>query len=291
MFVFFSLLLGLAYALPIEVEQYPEERNYGVNDRGFRQYTAPSMYQTSRYALTFDDGPHSKLTPLLLDLLKKYNVKATFFVITSRFDATTLPILKRALDEGHILAAHGVEHFNSNQLTEQQFKDNVKNAVLKLKEVYADAGHPYTQFYYRYPFAAYGTRTDYHQMNAMREVSYELFGENCLQFVFWDIDSADWVPNMTSADVFQNLKAYHEGGTYYDFKAVRDSQGRTTYVKVPVELKDPTLGGVILQHDIQEKTIEGTRMFLDYAKANGLTLVTLPEIQEFAILRECRFLK
>ncbi|MBY0517093.1 MAG: polysaccharide deacetylase family protein [Bacteriovoracaceae bacterium] len=291
MFIFLSLFLGLAHALPLEIEQYPEERNYGVNDRGFMQYTAPSMYHTSKYALTFDDGPHSKLTPLLLDLLKKHNVKATFFVITSRVDATTLPILKRALDEGHILAAHGVEHFNSNQLTEKQFKDNVKNAVLKLKEVYAAAGHEYTQFYYRYPYAAYGTRTDYHQMNAMREVSYELFGDNCLQFVFWDIDSADWVPNMTPADVFQNLKAYQEGGTYFDFKTVRDSQGRTTYVKVPVQLKDPTQGGVILQHDIQEKTIEGTRMFLEYAKTNGLSLVSLPEIQEFAIQRECRFLK
>lgn len=39
-------------------------------------------------ALTFDDGPHARWTPLLLDLLKKYSVRATFFVVGEKVEKT-----------------------------------------------------------------------------------------------------------------------------------------------------------------------------------------------------------
>lgn len=290
MIMLFSLLLSTAFASFSDTKQYPEERDYTSRDRGFRQYGAPSIHNTSTYALTFDDGPHVTHTPKLLDLLKAYNVKATFFIITSRLDHTTRPIVKRMLAEGHILAPHGEVHHNSNQISKAEFKENLKTSLLKLKAFYDEANIPFTELYYRFPYAAYGTRSDYHHMNAIKELSIELFGDNCLQFAFWDVDTVDWLAGMTSQDVFQNLKAHEEGGLYWDFEIVRDAQGRTSYRKVQKTITNPTRGGVILQHDIQERTLEGTRLFLEYAKNSGIKLTTLPEIEEFRVLRECRFL-
>jgi len=60
-------------------------------------------------ALTFDDGPHETGTPLILDILKKQNVKATFFIIGNL--AERYPdIIRRIDEEGHILGGHSYSH-------------------------------------------------------------------------------------------------------------------------------------------------------------------------------------
>ncbi|WP_042122009.1 polysaccharide deacetylase family protein [Paenibacillus senegalensis] len=60
-------------------------------------------------ALTFDDGPHPEYTPQLLDLLKKHNMKATFFVLASR--AEQYPeLLLRMHEEGHQIGVHNYDH-------------------------------------------------------------------------------------------------------------------------------------------------------------------------------------
>ena len=100
---------------------------------------------------------------------------------------------------------------------------------------------------------------------------------------FWDVDSSDWVPGMTPQDVAQNLIAFNEGGTYIDFK----KQGNT-YVKVPVELKNPTAGGVILQHDIQEPSVKGIELFLNYAVEKNLRIPRMDEVEEFLITKNCK---
>lgn len=58
--------------------------------------------------LTFDDGP-SKFTPELLDILKEYDVKVTFFVI-GKTDEHSLNMYKRIVEEGHTLAMHSYSH-------------------------------------------------------------------------------------------------------------------------------------------------------------------------------------
>lgn len=63
-------------------------------------------------ALTFDDGPSPDCTPQLLDMLGKYNVKATFFCI-GRLAEKYPEILKRIHKEGHLLANHCYEHSSS----------------------------------------------------------------------------------------------------------------------------------------------------------------------------------
>lgn len=60
-------------------------------------------------ALTFDDGPDPRFTPKILDILKKENVKATFFVIGSRV-AKNPHLARRASDEGHLIGNHSYTH-------------------------------------------------------------------------------------------------------------------------------------------------------------------------------------
>jgi len=59
--------------------------------------------------LPFDDGPSDTCTPQILDILKKYHVKATFFVVTSEIDGNE-KLIQRIIDEGHTLCIHANEH-------------------------------------------------------------------------------------------------------------------------------------------------------------------------------------
>ena len=64
---------------------------------------------TPHLALTFDDGPHGTLTPRLLDILGRNNVKATFYVI-GRNVAAYPGIARRLVAEGHEIANHTWSH-------------------------------------------------------------------------------------------------------------------------------------------------------------------------------------
>ncbi len=77
----------------------------------------PSGYVIDRHglpkekevALTFDDGPDAVYTPKILDILKKYGIKATFFVTGDNADKNT-NILQRTYKEGHELGNHTFSH-------------------------------------------------------------------------------------------------------------------------------------------------------------------------------------
>ena len=280
------LILGVslnAYASFWQFDQYPEERNYTRSDVGMRPYLASSLYKTGTFTLTFDDGPHPTRTAKILDVLKKHDVKATFFVLTSQINDSNAHIIKRMLDEGHIVGSHGVTHDRSDDLTQAQWKAKIKQSFLDLAKWHHLAGYEMTKFYYRFPYGAYGTRSDYHQINTLRELSKEMMGENCIHMVFWDVDTADWVPGMTPAEVAQNIIAHNEGGLFTDFKKVG-----STYVKNPLTLKNPPGGGVVLQHDVHEVNIEATDKFLTYAKEKLLNIVPLDTVEEFKITKNCK---
>ena len=273
-------------SLSTHARHYPENRTYSSADRGYTQYGAPSLHRTNQYSLTFDDGPHPVRTPKILNTLKKYNVKATFFVVTSLINDGNFPIIKRILDEGHILASHGRSHDNSNNISKDVWKARVKQSFIDLAKWYKKAGHTFNKIYYRFPYAAYGLRSDHHHMNTLKEISRELMGDNCIHFAFWDIDSGDWIPGMTASEVFGNFKAYQEGGNFVTYKTVRQN-GRSTQIKVNKNISEPTMGGVVLQHDIQESSVYGTELFLSYAEKNNLSIVRLDEVQEFLITKNC----
>jgi len=63
------------------------------------------------FAITFDDGPGTRLTPRILDLLAKYDTKATFFLLGRNITGREL-IVRKIFDEGHEIASHGYDHLN-----------------------------------------------------------------------------------------------------------------------------------------------------------------------------------
>lgn len=86
--------------------------------------------------LTFDDGPSQKVTPKVLEVLKKYDVEATFFVLGKMVDENP-EILKMIYNDGHFIGSHGYSH-NIKKLysSEVAFKeelqkteDSIRNAL------------------------------------------------------------------------------------------------------------------------------------------------------------------
>lgn len=76
--------------------------------RTISSYTIRSL-KSNKVALTFDDGPDKKNTPKVLDELSRLNLKVTFFVLGSK-SIENPNIIKRAIDEGHEIELHGMNH-------------------------------------------------------------------------------------------------------------------------------------------------------------------------------------
>ncbi len=72
--------------------------------------------QMRQIAFTFDDGPDPVYTPQLLDLLLKYNIKATFFVLGSKAEAFP-DIIRRIHQEGHLIGVHNYTHLSNWLIT------------------------------------------------------------------------------------------------------------------------------------------------------------------------------
>lgn len=133
-----------------------------------------------KIALTFDDGPHSKNTPKLLDGLKARNVKATFFVIGQNAEQNP-EILKRMHDEGHLIGNHSYSHAQLSCIQ----KDKALEEITKTSQIIYDATG-YTPKYIRPP---YGGLCD-----VIRE-------EHDLTVIMWTIDPRDWSVLNTNAVV------------------------------------------------------------------------------------------
>lgn len=74
--------------------------------------------------LTFDDGPHPVATPFVLDELKKYTAKATFFCIGKNVIEHPA-IYKRIIDEGHGLGNHTHNHLNGWKTNTNEYLNDV----------------------------------------------------------------------------------------------------------------------------------------------------------------------
>ncbi|MBL7730096.1 MAG: polysaccharide deacetylase family protein [Chitinophagaceae bacterium] len=78
--------------------------------------------------LTFDDGPHPTVTPFVLDLLKQYEAKATFFCIGKNVEAHPA-IYQRLLSEGHSVGNHTHNHLNGWNTDTDIYINNVAQAA------------------------------------------------------------------------------------------------------------------------------------------------------------------
>ncbi|MES2462283.1 MAG: polysaccharide deacetylase family protein [Armatimonadota bacterium] len=89
-------------------------------------------------AFTFDDGPHPDSTPRLLDILARYDARATFFLVGER--AVRYPeIVRRILSEGHAIGIHGLRHRTMVLQKPAALRREISEAILQIEEA---AGAP-----------------------------------------------------------------------------------------------------------------------------------------------------
>ena len=131
--------------------------------------------RTPHLALTFDDGPHGKLTPKLLDLLGRRGVKSTFYVIGRNVEAYP-DIARRIVAEGHEIANHTWTHPQLSRLSAARVADELRRTHDKVLEV---TGVRMTNL--RPPYGAFN--------DSVRRVAFDRHGYDT---IMWSVDPLDW---------------------------------------------------------------------------------------------------
>lgn len=97
-----------------------------------RQIWAFSRFERNIY-LTFDDGPHETITPWVLNELKKYNAKATFFCVGDNVRKNPA-VLQEIVKHGHSIGNHTFNHLKGSKTTTSEYFENVLKAGEILEE-------------------------------------------------------------------------------------------------------------------------------------------------------------
>lgn len=88
-----------------------------------------------RAYLTFDDGPNTKITPQVLDVLRRYDVKATFFQVGTYIKQYE-DVARRVYEEGHLIASHSNSHdYDKLYSTEESFKNEMESSYEVISDV------------------------------------------------------------------------------------------------------------------------------------------------------------
>ncbi|NHN30612.1 polysaccharide deacetylase family protein [Paenibacillus sp. S3N08] len=137
-------------------------------------------------ALTFDDVPDTVYTNQILDVLKQYGVKATFFVVGNRAEAHP-EVVTRIMKEGHAIGNHSYSHPNLAKTDDDKFRDE----VLRTEQILAGITG-YTHKLFRPP---YGNVTE-PQILWLASQNYHIIN--------WNVDSLDW-KGLTAEQVTANV--------------------------------------------------------------------------------------
>lgn len=160
-----------------------EESNGGENIEGTRY-----VY------LTFDDGPSSS-TDKILDVLKEYDVKATFFVC-GKPDSRYTELYKRIVDEGHTLGMHSYSHkYNVIYDSAESFKDDLD----KLRRFLNETTGTWSK-YYRFPGGSSNTVSQ----ADMKELI-DCLNEEGITFFDWNVAGGDATGGATKATIYNNV--------------------------------------------------------------------------------------
>lgn len=106
---------------------------YLIKSPGWFKSIFPNMIweaatQKNEMFLTFDDGPHPVHTPFVLNILKQYNAKATFFCIGK--NVVQYPhIYQQIIDEGHAIGNHTYNHVNGYVVKDEMYLKEVNDAA------------------------------------------------------------------------------------------------------------------------------------------------------------------
>lgn len=194
-----------------EKRRQEEERKQAVIQKRIEQTGRPlseeekdriaHIYRSTgekRVFITFDDGPSQTVTPLILDLLKKENVKATFFTLGKNAEYNP-ELIKREFDEGHYVANHGYSHkyseiYSSPEETLNEYnytEQAIKNAL---------GNQAYMSRVFRFPGGSNGGY--YH---TAKQESKAFLKENGIVHLDWNCLSEDAVGANTKESLMQNV--------------------------------------------------------------------------------------
>ncbi len=142
--------------------------------------------------LTFDDGPIPEATPFILDTLKHYGVKATFFMVGD--NVRKYPELhQRVVDEGHRVGNHTHNHIGGFRHTIREYSYNVEKANAYLHTDLVRPPHGW-----------------------MRWGQYAWLSHK-YRIVMWDLVTRDYSKWMTADKVLANVKRYARNGSIITF--------------------------------------------------------------------------
>ena len=188
-----SILL-IAYTIYISPTIY-----YRVFNRNTKKFKSEN-----KIALTFDDGIDENYTEELLELLYKYNIKATFFILTSTIEKNP-QILDRMESEGHVIGLHSFEHkcplFKGYFYTKRDFE----NSINTFKRNNIDIK------YFRPPWGVFNLFT----IRYMKK--------HGLKTVLWSVMVGDWRRTTTSQEIERKLMKKIKPGAII---CLHDGRGR-----------------------------------------------------------------
>ena len=188
--------------------------------------------------LTFDDGPCS-YTEKLLDVLQKYDAKATFFVVGNK---SRKDLIARAYQEGHSIGVHSYTHvYKEIYKSEKAFFEDFQ----KTQEVIKEQTGSYTRIF-RFPGGSANTVSHINKgimtrlTKIMEDMGYRYFD--------WNVSSGDASSGYTQDSVKKN---------------------------VINGMKNPTDFVIILQHDIHLPSVRAVEAILQWGQKNGYTFAAL----------------
>ncbi len=157
--------------------------------------------------LTFDDGPHPIITPEVLDLLEKYNAKASFFCIGNNVEKYQ-EVYARIVEAGHTIGNHTYNHLNGWKNEDETY----------IKDVVRAADWMDTKIF----------RPPYGRMSSFQE---RLLSRGPLQLktIMWTVLSGDFDKNISKETCYTNVRERVEGGSIVVFHDSEKAADRMLY--------------------------------------------------------------
>lgn len=142
-------------------------------------------------ALTFDDGPHAKVTPELLKTLKKYDARATFFMLGQNVEFNQ-QIVKDVYEAGHEIANHSWNHPQLTRLSQAEVKKQIDDTQKAIEKITGEKPK-----HLRPPYGAFNQNVK----DAAKGMNIEL----------WTVDTMDWQTRNKDSVVREILKHTTDG--------------------------------------------------------------------------------
>jgi len=149
--------------------------------------------------LTFDDGPTPGVTDKVLQLLRQWNAKATFFCIGKNIEENPT-LFNHILSSGHAVGNHTQQHVNGWRTPHADYMEN----ILQCEEVLNTHGAKNISKLFRPP---YGKLT---------LPQYRALKKDCC-IVMWDVLTCDYSPSVSEEEVLANTLRYATSGSVVVF--------------------------------------------------------------------------